>query len=140
MVIFAPSRGVSLKFLLGVVNSRLVSYWFEKKFDKLQRKIFPQFKVKELAEFPIPKLDLKNPTDKACHDKLVGLVEKMLVLTPKLRAAPTDKERATLQNAVTATDRQIDALVYDLYGLTDDEIQLVESASAKPTADKGGGQ
>jgi type II restriction/modification system DNA methylase subunit YeeA len=31
-----------------------------------------------------------------------------------------------MQNAVTATDQQIDALVYELYGLTDDEIKLVE--------------
>ena len=45
---------------------------------------------------------------------------------PKLRAAPSDSARTTLQNAVTATDQQIDALVYDLYGLTEEEIQLVE--------------
>ena len=60
----------------------------------------------------------------------------MLVLTPKLRAAQTEKERATLQNAVTATDQQIDRLVYELYGLTQDEIALVESASAKPAVEK----
>ena len=35
-------------------------------------------------------------------------------------------ERQTLQNAVTATDQQIAALVYDLYGLTAEEIKLVE--------------
>jgi len=58
---------------------------------------------------------------------LVGLVNKMLVMVPKLRAAWTEAERTTLQNAVTATDQQIDALVYELYGLTDDEIKLVES-------------
>ncbi len=45
---------------------------------------------------------------------------------PKLRAATADAEKATLQNAVTATDQQIDALVYDLYGLTEAEIKLVE--------------
>ena len=81
---------------------------------------FPQIKVSQLREIPIP------PADKSRHDKLVGLVEKMLVLTPKLRAAQTDKERATLQNAVTATDRQIDQLVYELYELTPEEIALVE--------------
>jgi hypothetical protein len=46
---------------------------------------------------------------------------------PKLRAATLDSEKTTLQNAVTATDQQIDALVYELYGLTADEIALVES-------------
>lgn len=60
------------------------------------------------------------------HDKLVALVDKMLGLMPRLRAAKTEAEKATLQNAVTATDQQMDALVYDIYGLTPDEIALVE--------------
>lgn len=45
---------------------------------------------------------------------------------PKLRTATAESEKAVLQNAVTATDQQIDQLVYDLYGLTEDEIKLVE--------------
>jgi hypothetical protein len=52
--------------------------------------------------------------------------DKMLGLMPKLRAATSESERTVLQNAVTATDQQIDALVYELYGLTADEIKLVE--------------
>ena len=47
---------------------------------------------------------------------------------PKLRAATADAEKATLQNAVTATDQQIDQLVYELYELTPDEIALAEGA------------
>ncbi len=62
----------------------------------------------------------------AIRQRLVALVDKMLALTPELRAAKSDAERATLQNPVTATDQQIDALVYELYGLTADEIRLVE--------------
>jgi adenine-specific DNA-methyltransferase len=57
---------------------------------------------------------------------LVVLVDKMLGLMPKLRAATADSEKAVLQNAITATDQQIDQLVYELYGLTADEIKLVE--------------
>jgi hypothetical protein len=56
----------------------------------------------------------------------VDIVGKLLGLMPKLRAATADSEKATLQNAVTTTDQQIDALVYDLYGLTEDEIKLLE--------------
>ena len=51
---------------------------------------------------------------------------RMLALTPKLRAATADAERQTLQNAVTASDQQIDTLVYELYGLTPEETALVE--------------
>ena len=43
-----------------------------------------------------------------------------------MRAATVEREKATLQNAVTATDQKIDALVYELYGLTPEGIQLVE--------------
>lgn len=46
-----------------------------------------------------------------------------------LCAATSDAEKATLQNAVTATDRQLDQLVYELYGLTPEEIQLVEGTA-----------
>lgn len=41
--------------------------------------------------------------------------------------APSDAEKATLQNAVTKTEQDIDSLVYDLYGLTEEEIKLVET-------------
>jgi DNA-binding transcriptional ArsR family regulator len=49
-------------------------------------------------------------------------------LMPKLCAATAESEKATLQNAVTATDQQIDQLVYELYHLTPEEIALVEGA------------
>lgn len=50
----------------------------------------------------------------------------MLTLTPKLREETNDNKRAVLQNAVTSTDRKIDALVYELYELTPEEVALVE--------------
>ena len=67
-------------------------------------------------------------TDRARHDALVSLVDKMLALVPKLRAATSEKVRAVLQNAVASTDRKIDELTYQLYGITPEEIALVESA------------
>ena len=47
-------------------------------------------------------------------------------MTPKLRVATSESEKAALQNAVTTTDAEIDRLVYELYGLTEDEIKIVE--------------
>jgi len=49
-------------------------------------------------------------------------------MMPKMRTSLSDSEKATLQNAVTATDQQIDQLVYELYELTPKEIALVEGA------------
>ena len=88
-----------------------------------------QVKKIDLDTLPIAVFGDSSSVTKARHDRLVSLVEKMLALTPKLRAARTDAEQQTLQNAVTATEQQIDALVYELYGLTPAEIALVEGTA-----------
>jgi hypothetical protein len=88
MVVFSPIQSVSLKFLLAVLNSRLLSFWFEKTFDKLQRKIFPQFKVEELGSFPIRAMNLDKKTDHARHDQLVELVDRMLTKRQQCADAP----------------------------------------------------
>jgi len=114
-----------IRFLLGLLNSRLLSF--------LIRKVSTPFRGGYIAlnrqyieRLPIQLLNLKKATDKSRHDKLVLLVDKMLGLMPNLRAATSDSEKVVLHNAVTATDQQIDALVYELYGLTAGEIKLVE--------------
>ena len=127
MVTLLGATKVRQAFLLGVLNSKLLrALWIGRFYD--QRETFPKIKGTYLKELPIALPDLSKPADHARHDKLVMLVEKMLALTPKLRAAKTEAEKATLQNAVSKTDHDIDALVYELYALTPDEIALVEGA------------
>jgi hypothetical protein len=61
----------------------------------------------------------------ARHDKMVGLVEKMVKLHRDLPKAKTPHGREIVKRKAAATDRQIDALVYELYGLTEGEIRIV---------------
>jgi hypothetical protein len=53
-------------------------------------------------------------------------VERMLDLHERLAAATTPADKAFYQRQIDATDREIDALVYELYGLTEEEIVVVE--------------
>jgi len=57
---------------------------------------------------------------------MVSLVERMLELHKRLHDAGSDSEREVLQRQIDATDRQIDPLVYELYGLTAEEVAVVE--------------
>ena len=59
---------------------------------------------------------------------MVTLVERMLALHKGKAAARLATEKTVMQTQIEATDRQIDALVYALYGLTADEIKVVEGA------------
>ena len=56
-------------------------------------------------------------------------VVAMLDLNAQLGNAKTDHERSALEHQIEHTDREIDQLVYDLYGLSEEEIALVERAT-----------
>jgi len=65
--------------------------------------------------------------DKSRHDRMVVMVEEMLKLHKQLPEAKTEQEKTVIQRQIDATDKQIDALVYELYGLTEEEIKIVEA-------------
>jgi predicted nucleic acid-binding Zn-ribbon protein len=50
----------------------------------------------------------------------------MLSLNKQLPSAKTDHEKTALQRQIDATDRQIDQLVYELYGLTDEDVNIIK--------------
>ncbi len=58
---------------------------------------------------------------------MVALVERMLELHQQRRAAKSDVARERIEREIKVTDEQIDALVYELYGLTEEEIKIVET-------------
>jgi hypothetical protein len=54
----------------------------------------------------------------------------MYRLLQRLSAARTPQEKTALQRQIAPTDTQLDKLVYDLYGLTQEEINIVEGATS----------
>ena len=59
---------------------------------------------------------------------MLQLVDNMLSVHKKLQTARAEQDKTLLQRQITATDKEIDRLVYDLYGLTDDEIAIIEGS------------
>jgi hypothetical protein len=125
-MIIHNQSGHSLKYLLGLINSRLLSFWFITRVGKTGRRLFPQFKVGDLSRFPIRVIDSGEAEDVARHDRMVVLVQRMLVLHKKLAAATIPADKKLYQRQIETTDEQIDALVYELYGLTEEEIAIVD--------------
>ena len=117
----------SIKYLCGLLNSRLLSFLYPYMSNKMVAKSFPRISVGDLRKLPIRTINFDNPTDKASHDKMVALVEQMLTLNQQLTQAKIPQQKTMLKNQIEITDRQIDNLVYELYGLTDEEIRIVEA-------------
>ncbi|MDO9035666.1 MAG: hypothetical protein Q7U51_10725 [Methanoregula sp.] len=59
---------------------------------------------------------------------MVSLVTQMLDLNKKVKDARLEQEKTMLSRQIEATDGAIDTLVYELYGLTEEEIAVVEGS------------
>lgn len=112
---------VSLQFILGILNSSLMSFYYESTFPTLH------VQNEEISSLPIRTVNLNSLEEKKMHDELVSLVDKMLDLHKHLQKANFQSEREPIERQIAATDKKIDELVYKLYGLTEEEIRLVES-------------
>ncbi|MBM3981883.1 MAG: hypothetical protein FJ304_16750 [Planctomycetes bacterium] len=126
-MISVRDKDIQPKYLLGILNSRLLrAFWIGHYYDR--RRTFPKIKGTYLEELPVY-------FDTGVQDRLVSLVDRMLGLHTQLARAKTAQVRDTIQSHIDTTDGEIDRLVYDLYGLTADEIRIVEqSLAGTPTA------
>jgi hypothetical protein len=89
-------------------------------------RVLAQVKPTVLAQLPIRAIDFDGRDDKARHDQMVKLVDQRLALQESLATANTPPEKTSFERQIAANDMQIDRLVYDLYGLTAEERQIVE--------------
>ena len=122
-VIVPKENQFSIKYVLGVINSKLVN-WYYHSLNPEVGEALAEVKKTNVAKLPVYPINFSDAEDKARHDKLVSLVERMLELHKSSPRMPGDKER--VKREFESTDKQIDRLVYELYGLTDEEIKIVE--------------
>ena len=110
------------KYLLGLLNSKVLEFFIHS-ISSTKQGGYYEYKPMYVSQLPIV------ITDKALHDKIVSLVDRMLDLNKKLQAAKIAHEKDLLERQIKITDDQIDRLVYELYGLTEEEIKTVEEAN-----------
>jgi hypothetical protein len=117
-------------YLLGLLNSKVGFFYFRNKCAGLEGKneIYLRFFGQYLKDFPVRTINFSDPADKVLHDRMVTLVTQMLDLNKKLQDARLEQEKTLLARQIEATDASIDKLVYELYGLTEEEIRIVEAS------------
>jgi len=118
---------VDSKYLIGILNSSLLTFVFSKTSSEI-RGGFYRWKRQYMWNLPIHTIDFNNPSEKAIHDKLVSLVDRMLELHRKKNSLPPSAEREKIEREIAVTDEKIDDIVYGLYGVTDEERKIIEKA------------
>ncbi len=105
------------KYLLGILNSKLNDFLFEKYLPKLRGGFYePSYVFFKM--FPIKKVDLKSKTEKSLHDEIVQSVELMLQLQKEKQQTNLPDKLEQLKARIKYTDDKINKLVYSLYGLS----------------------
>ncbi|MDP2806769.1 MAG: TaqI-like C-terminal specificity domain-containing protein [bacterium] len=109
---------VNDKNLLGVLNSKAVTFFY-KKLSSVFRGGYLRYFTQYVVQIPIPKGLAQNKA-------LTPFVEKLISLNINMAGVVNPNEKETIVRQIAATDKQIDKLVYELYGLTEEEIKVVE--------------
>lgn len=102
---------ISYKALLGILNSKFIAWYYRKKFQITDDDTFPQIMIRDIQQFSIPN-EINTDTM-----KIETLVNQIMIKKSLDNSADT-----------TTMENQIDQLVYQLYGLTEEEIRIIEGA------------
>lgn len=101
------SENYNLKFICGLINSRVIQFWFTNMFV-LTDKLFPYIRKSQLDLVPIPKLNSKE------QSQIIEIVDQILIA-----------KKVTHNEEISILEAQIDSLVYKLYDLTYDEVKVI---------------
>jgi hypothetical protein len=125
---------LDIRYLLGILNSKLATFIYQD-LAREEGRTFAQVKVFRMECLPIRQINFDDPADRARHHRMVALVEEMLRLRKEHAQAEAQREdlRHDLARQIRQLEAQIDALVYELYGLSGEEVRLVESAETDLT-------
>ncbi|GHT14058.1 hypothetical protein FACS1894170_10700 [Planctomycetales bacterium] len=91
-----------LRFFLGILNSTLLTWYYQNVHPQIGS-LFPEIKINLINEFPVPRLDLSQKSDKAAHDKLISLVDTMLDLKKREKEAML-RTKTIIERQIASTD------------------------------------
>ena len=113
------SETLNLKYVLGLLNSKLLTYYLTKKLITNSQG-FPQILMGQLEQLPIVVVNDENQSN------ISSLVDQMLQTQKDSHNAKSEADKKLYEQKISMIDKKIDELVYNLYGLTEDEIKIVE--------------
>lgn len=114
---------INIKYILGILNSKLMSYYARSVYSKTALKGgYIELRVYQVQTLPIVRVA------KTEHDVVVRLVNEILELNKNITEVSTNSEKwLSIKSEIEKIDKAIDQEVYKLYGLSDGEVKIVEN-------------
>jgi type I restriction-modification system DNA methylase subunit len=121
---------ISLKYITGLLNSKLLDFYFRARFWAVHiGGDYLEFRKQYLKQLPIKKINFPIK-EKMLYNQIIELVDKMLSLNKRLNEIGDKKtdERQRIEEEIKKTGAEIDELVYNLYGITESEKKIIEES------------
>jgi hypothetical protein len=119
------NKQINYYYILAILNSTLMNWYLKKDYG------LHTYVITGVLQLPIRTIDFTNGAEKEKHDHVVSLVEETIKTKEELVTARLDLDVQRLEHRCTTLDRKIDEAVYNLYGLTEEEIRIVEGNETK---------
>jgi hypothetical protein len=117
------SKDISIEYLLGVFNSKLLNFIYQNRVQEGGR-VFAQVKTVNLKPLPII---IPEQKEKKQHDEIVKNVELLLKLNEDLQIETNTAQNEQAKGRIAYAEQRINEIVYELYGLSKEEIQIIEN-------------
>jgi len=115
---------LNLKYVLGIINSKLIAFYNYSTSPKAKKGLFPKILVNDVRNLPIANASGNKKIE------LIELVDRMMLLNDRLIQLGEKNTLQTkeLKDVINTTDNKINKLIYELYNLTNKEIELIEKS------------
>ena len=120
--------GSSDKYLLGILNSSLAKFQLLNICDKVQGGFY-RLKIIYIKQLSVKVINENNKSEKSLHDEIVHLVETMLQLQKEKQQTTLPDKLNHIETRIQYTDDKINKIVYELYGLNEEEVGIVKGGN-----------
>ena len=110
----------SLKYIMAVLNSRLINYWYCNKFK------MPTIGLYELHSIPFRGIDFKNNSEVILYKEIIKIVDQLLNLNQEITLLTLQSKVDQMRSRIEYCEQRINEIIYQLYGLTQEEIRVIE--------------
>jgi hypothetical protein len=126
-----PNANWSCELLLGLMNSRLLAFYHRKRYLEEFKMRFQKVLIKDWRRLPIPVSLQTDRRSRELGEEIASGAAKITELRDHLHGCRVPIEEQTVEREIHALDRRIDSLVYKLYGLSADEVAVVDASFAR---------
>jgi adenine-specific DNA-methyltransferase len=113
------SSRINLKYLTAILNSSLIKFWLSKKGKLLGNML-------QIDKEPLLQIPIHQTENKTLEQNIIALVDRMITTKTEAETIKTEREKQFYNNLINNLNHQINALVYEMYQLTPEEIAVVE--------------